>query len=225
MQLKIKYQLLGLVLLLGSFALAGETDGQENSLKVITWKDLQVHIQYNNPFKKYSIQQKIDLYEVQKLWNAMADGKEPTEALVNSANEANKRLKEQGIDPVALLELNEKLKKDAQHERRKKLDALFASGKTQIRGYMLPLDGGGQTITEFLLVPWVGACIHTAPPSPSQIIHVVAEEPYKCKELFELVTITGPAKVKSSIQNLYFVDGSDDIHTGFSMRATEIEKD
>jgi hypothetical protein len=39
-------------------------------------------------------------------------------------------------------------------------------------GYLLPLDVIGAKVTEFLLVPYIGACIHVPPPPPNQIVYV-----------------------------------------------------
>ncbi len=48
-------------------------------------------------------------------------------------------------------------------------------GKTvRMAGYMVPLDGAAYRTTEFLLVPYYGACIHVPPPPPYQIVHVKA---------------------------------------------------
>jgi hypothetical protein len=48
-----------------------------------------------------------------------------------------------------------------------------APGRVRVPGYMIPLDAPGSIGSfEFLLVPYFGACIHTPPPPPDQIIHV-----------------------------------------------------
>ena len=39
-------------------------------------------------------------------------------------------------------------------------------------GYVVPLEFSDSRIIEFLLVPWVGACIHKPPPPANQIVHV-----------------------------------------------------
>ena len=45
-------------------------------------------------------------------------------------------------------------------------------GKTvRMAGYMVPLDGAAYRTTEFLLVPYYGACIHVPPPPSHQILH------------------------------------------------------
>ena len=42
----------------------------------------------------------------------------------------------------------------------------------QLEGYVVPLEDELREATEFLLVSSAGACIHTPPPPPNQIIHV-----------------------------------------------------
>lgn len=44
-----------------------------------------------------------------------------------------------------------------------------------LAGYVVPLDGAGAGLTEFLLVPYFGACIHSPPPPPNQVVHVLAK--------------------------------------------------
>lgn len=44
--------------------------------------------------------------------------------------------------------------------------------RLRLPGYVVPLDGGGGQLKEFLLVPYFGACIHSPPPPANQIVHV-----------------------------------------------------
>lgn len=67
----------------------------------------------------------------------------------------------------------------------------------RIPGFVVPLDGDGQTVTEFFLVPWFGACIHTPPPPSNQIILARYEPGTELKNLFDAVWITGTLKVES----------------------------
>jgi hypothetical protein len=46
----------------------------------------------------------------------------------------------------------------------------------RVGGYLVPLDSDDDAVTEFLLVPYFGACIH-APPPANQVIHVVPRHP------------------------------------------------
>ena len=50
------------------------------------------------------------------------------------------------------------------------------SGKlVKIPGFTVPLEDWASSATEFLLVPYVGACIHTPPPPPNQLVYIEME--------------------------------------------------
>ncbi|MCX8086770.1 MAG: DUF3299 domain-containing protein [Rhodocyclaceae bacterium] len=49
--------------------------------------------------------------------------------------------------------------------------------KVRIAGFALPLERIGDKVTEFLLVPYFGACIHSPPPPANQIIHAKSAKP------------------------------------------------
>jgi uncharacterized protein len=44
--------------------------------------------------------------------------------------------------------------------------------RVRVPGYMVPLDDSARGVTEFILVPYFGACIHTPPPPPNQMVFV-----------------------------------------------------
>ncbi len=54
----------------------------------------------------------------------------------------------------------------------------------KIPGYMVPLEDDSEIVSEFLLVPYVGACIHTPPPPPNQIVQVKMNSQKKVKMSF-----------------------------------------
>jgi hypothetical protein len=60
-----------------------------------------------------------------------------------------------------------------------------------IGGYVVPLDFDSTTVKEFLLVPFVGACIHVPPPPANQIIYVKTEKGFEVGGAFDPVTVTG----------------------------------
>jgi hypothetical protein len=47
--------------------------------------------------------------------------------------------------------------------------------ESRVPGYMVPLEDNLEEVTEFLLVPYPGACLHVPPPPPNQIVHVIME--------------------------------------------------
>ena len=73
----------------------------------------------------------------------------------------------------------------------------------RLPGYIVPLEVSeeGRT-TEFLLVPYFGACIHVPPPPSNQIVHVKSEVGVKLDELYQPYWIEGAMKVKPSSSEL-----------------------
>ena len=49
--------------------------------------------------------------------------------------------------------------------------------KRRIAGFAVPLEQQGDKVTEFLIVPYFGACIHVPPPPANQIIHAKSAKP------------------------------------------------
>ena len=61
----------------------------------------------------------------------------------------------------------------------------------RIPGYVVPLEEGKAGMTEFLLVPYFGACVHSPPPPSNQIIHVLPRSPAKDLRSMDTVWVTG----------------------------------
>ncbi|WP_439899573.1 DUF3299 domain-containing protein [Pseudomonas gingeri] len=85
----------------------------------------------------------------------------------------------------------------------------------RLPGYIVPLEVSeeGRT-TEFLLVPYFGACIHVPPPPSNQIVHVTSELGVKLDELYQPYWIEGELQVKPSTSEL--------ADAGYSMEAQKI---
>lgn len=93
----------------------------------------------------------------------------------------------------------------------------------RIPGYALPLEFDGARVTEFLLVPYVGACIHMAPPAPNQIVQVRVAKGYESKGLFVPVWVIGHMHVGLGSRELSFVDGQAPVDIGYRLEATAVE--
>jgi hypothetical protein len=63
--------------------------------------------------------------------------------------------------------------------------------KVKIPGFVVPLEGDDKLTTEFLLVPFFGACIHVPPPPPNQIVYVKFSKGVPIDNLYDAVWITG----------------------------------
>ena len=61
----------------------------------------------------------------------------------------------------------------------------------------MPLDGDGQITTEFLLVPYYGACVHVPPPPSNQVIVVSLDKPQDLiKQPFDPVWVEGKLSIQ-----------------------------
>ena len=61
----------------------------------------------------------------------------------------------------------------------------------RIPGFVVPVEFDEQSITEFFLVPYFGACIHSPPPPPNQIIYVHAPNGLQLNTLYDPFWISG----------------------------------
>jgi len=67
----------------------------------------------------------------------------------------------------------------------------------KLPGFVVPLESDeGGMLSEFLLVPYYGACIHTPAPPPNQIVYVTLEEPYDLTDIWDAYWIIGTLEVK-----------------------------
>jgi hypothetical protein len=71
------------------------------------------------------------------------------------------------------------------------LVSTFNGRQVRIAGFVVPLVFDQTEVNEFLLVPFVGACVHVPPPPPNQMILVRSQEPVEIGGLFDPVWVTG----------------------------------
>lgn len=69
--------------------------------------------------------------------------------------------------------------------------------RVRIPGFIVPLETIKGQVTEFLLVPYFGACIHSPPPPANQTIHVFPAKPVK-NAMMDAVWINGTLEISSS---------------------------
>ncbi len=82
------------------------------------------------------------------------------------------------------------------------VDAL--NGKDiRIPGYVVPFDFSEENkYSEFLFVPYFGACIHVPPPPPNQILYVTANAPVAIEELWKPFYVQGVLTTQKNVNDL-----------------------
>jgi len=191
--------------------------------RTLSWDDLAVKVSAaDNPFVTLSTEQLMALSDVAGVRGRKARGVTLTPEEVAIEKKALTQLRQDGIDVDGLL-----AKRDSIAEKRRSATSAVnpaLDGKTiRIPGYVLPLEFSGSKVTEFLLVPWVGACIHTPPPEPNQIVYVKADKAFDIRRTFDAVWVTGRLATAGSKRSVQIVDGSADIDVGYSLRASLVE--
>lgn len=188
-----------------------------DQVRQLSWQDLvPTHLSSVDPMAGLTQEQQDLAMWTINMFDSLPQRGPDTEALFAEVDEVIVELKEKGIDIEAIRAERKKIQTAMVEE--------LNGQRVRIPGYLLPLELIGSNVSEFLLVPYVGACIHVPPPPPNQIVHVnvVSKKGYRSKDLYEPVLITGVISVQSMKKDLYLVDGSANINVGYSMQASKI---
>jgi hypothetical protein len=199
---------------------------QADAARQLSWEQLVPKLPpYDDPFEKLSEEQFYQLGTVVYAREQKARGQPLNVTLAERARLAEQQLRKDGVDVDGLIAKRAEVR--AERERRAKaVDATLDGKSVRMPGFVLPLEYAGKKVAEFLLVPWVGACIHTPPPPPNQIVHVRMAKgaEFESKGMYAAVWVTGVLAAKASKPTLNLVDGIADIDVGYSMQGTGVEE-
>lgn len=96
-----------------------------------------------------------------------------------------------------------------------KLNEGLNGAYVKMPGYIIPFDISAEGVTEFMLVPYVGACIHSPPPPANQLVMVSAQKPWPGDQLWDAVWVTGTMRTQLQSTQLG--------QTGYSISADAME--
>jgi len=92
------------------------------------------------------------------------------------------------------------------------------NGRTvKLPGFVVPLESDGVHSSEFLLVPYYGACIHVPPPPANQTVYVTVldKKGAEVRKLFDTVWVTGVINTEQL--------STDMADAGYTLQATKVE--
>jgi hypothetical protein len=200
----------------------------ESSVTKLTWENL---IPAMSPLKNFldttppDQQEALANIDYLNTYPERNDGTElpyPRDEVKKRVEQDRQSFSKRGIDIDALYEKYSVWV--TEFERRGKLTDKELDGKqVAIAGYLLPLEFDPQGTKEFLLVPFVGACIHVPPPPPNQVIYIKSTSPYRAADLFEGVLITGRMRVQPAKTDFFYKDGSNDVDSSYTLENAAIE--
>ena len=131
-------------------------------------------------------------------------------------------LKSQGVEVDSLLMRFDEVEAEAIRQDSAVVAALNGQF-VRIPGYALPLEYDGAAISEFLLVPYVGACIHVPPPPQNQMVFVKLAEPFIVTNLFTPVWITGRVTIERTEKVVPLSDGKAPVTAGYVVEIAKVE--
>ena len=188
--------------------------------KVIGWDDLApAPIEYDNPFSELSPEQLDGLRKLLRFQQAgESDGRgSPEEAAALRA-----KLEADGLDIEGLFEQRRIIMETRQKIATATNDELIGQS-VRIPGYLLPLEIKEQKAVEFILVPTVGACIHTPTPPANQMVHVHYPDGFAIKVLYTPIWISGELLAETKVETVRYVDGETRVEMSYAMEAASVE--
>lgn len=190
--------------------------------KQISWDDLIPATEpIDDPFTKLTPDQLRDLRAVITIVE-LFKGSEVPPHIMEKVNAARERLTAQKVDIDYLSQQRDVVRRYRQQQATAVNSAIIGS-EVRMPGYMLPLELDGRKVVEFLLVPTVGACIHTPPPPPNQIIHVIYPDGIEASSLYTPLWIRGSLTGESSEQSVSYSDGQTGVAVSYRMTAISVE--
>lgn len=100
-------------------------------------------------------------------------------------------------------------------ENASKVNTALDGKPVKLPGYIIPFDVTAAGVTGFMLVPYVGACIHTPPPPPNQLVFVTTQTPWPNESLWDPVWVSGRLSAKALSTQIAEV--------GYQLEAEKIE--
>ena len=202
---------------------------------VVTWEDLQAQsTRLQNPYEHLTPTQ---TYQLSSLYQ-LRDWIEVNQPAPDSfEREELQRLEAlfvaEGIDADELLKEADAARAYwAAHSRATNAD--ITDSLVLIDGYVLPLsvkgprENAGQSgnqakqIDEFLLVPYVGACIHVPAPPPNQMVYIKTSEVVENPGIFSPVQVEGELQAHEGSYELFQIDGSRTVDVSYRMNLKAI---
>ena len=141
---------------------------------------------------------------------------------IEDAKKYERQFKEAGIGVDDLL-VKYNSWQSAVEERQRQVNEELDGQKIRIPGYLLPLEFSEEGSTDFLLVPYVGACIHVPPPPANQIIFVRVAKKFRVVDIYTAAWVTGEMRTKSSSKALTLIDGTANVSVGYHLEGSSVE--
>lgn len=196
-------------------------NAQSTQKQHIGWQDLKGKVApYDDPFIMLSDDQFYHLSLYAQVTEMQDQAPERVnDNMIKQAAIAKQQLIKENIDLAYMLEQRTIL-----IEKRRQAEIATNSALADISiimsGYMLPLEFDNGLVSEFLLVPVIGACSHKPVPPANQLVLVKAQKPVKAGNPYMPITVSGILRITTQTQDLYLIDGSKQVEMAYTLEDT-----
>jgi len=193
--------------------------------KVIKWTNLLPQAApLKDPFNTLTQDQRFDIETI--IWarslsteeRALDHNRQPVE----DAAKYEREFRKAGLNIEKLLK-DQAVFSTKTAQRQNQVNSSLNGKDVKIAGYLLPLEFSEKAEKDFLLVPYVGACVHVPPPPANQLVLIRLAKGMQVKDLYTPVWISGQMKTKMSSKALNLADGSRDVSVAYHIDAANAE--
>ena len=191
----------------------------------VTWEDLQTHsAQLRNPYEQLTTAQTYQLSNLYQLreW-VKANQPEPDSYERQELQRLEDLLAAEGLNVDELLKEAE-VARAYWAQKSRATNSEITNRAVVLDGYILPLeaDAADPQIDEFLLVPYVGACVHVPAPPPNQMVYIKVAEAVDNPGIFSPVQVEGKLLAYEGSYELFQVDGTRTVDVSYKMNLSAI---
>ncbi|MBW4936022.1 DUF3299 domain-containing protein [Marinobacter sp. F4206] len=166
-----------------------------------------------DPFKAMPAEQLDSLRRILRIETATDT---PRPKVLEEAASLRQKLAGEGLDVDELFAKRLEIMKQRQWAA-EKVSTDVLNKAIRLSGYVVPLTFNDEKAVEFLLVPTMGACIHTPSPPANQVVHVDYPEGILVKDFRTAVRIEGTLNDAYSVQTVRYFDGQTQVAVSYQM--------
>jgi hypothetical protein len=221
----VKVLLIPFLFILFSTALFSVAQAAELATPIkINFTDVQGKVApYEDPFKDLTEDQLYNLSihaRILSMQESMPDS--VTKAMIEESAKAKAFLEEEKVD-IKYMFAQRLIIMEKRQKASMVTNDLLIDKNVEIGGYMLALEFDDGKVTEFLLVPTIGACSHKPVPPANQLILVKTKKAIETGSPYMPISVTGTLRVTQQQKHLYLIDGQKDIAMSYSIDDAKVE--
>jgi len=208
-------------IILAIFLFSCLSNAQSEQKLRIGWQDLKGKVAaYHDPFDTLSDDQFYHLSLYAQVTEMQVQAPERVnDEMVKQAKIAKQQLIKENINITYMLEQRTIIMKK-RRQAEVATNSTLADQSIIMSGYMLPLEFDNGLVSEFLLVPVIGACSHKPVPPANQLVLVKTKTAVKAGNPYMPITVSGILRITTQTQDLYLVDGSKQVEMAYSLEDT-----